>query len=186
MEDNEIIELYFARSEDAVAETDKKYGAYCRRISSNILADKRDVEECVSDTYLKTWNSIPPERPALLSAFLARIIRNISINKYRYLSAEKRGGGLLTVILSELGECIPSRSGVEKDIESARITEVIDGFLRSLSDEKRNIFILRYWYSEPISEISKIFRISESKAASVLHRVRKALKKRLEEEGISL
>ena len=186
MEDAKIIDLYFARSEEAISETDKKYGAYCRKISNNILADVRDVEESVSDAYMHAWESIPPERPKIFSAWLARVVRNISINKLNHNTAEKRGGGQTGAVLSELEECLPSPCGIDTAIESALITSAVEKFLRSLTPEKRVMFVRRYWYLDPLKDIAAGAGISEKYAASLLFRMRRSLKEFLEKEGITI
>ena len=130
LEDSKIIDLYWARKEQALAETDAKYGSYCRTIARNILRNFEDTEECVSDTWLHAWNSMPPQRPGILSAFLGRITRNLSFDRCKYQQAAKRGGGALPLALDELGECIPSAQRVEYALEQKELAAVIDRFLR--------------------------------------------------------
>lgn len=184
MNDIDIIELYFARSEKAISETDKKYGAYCNTIAENILFNKQDSEECVSDTYLKAWNSIPPNKPQKLRTYLGRITRNLAINRYKLYSAEKRGGGATDIILSELEGCIPSSLSVEDSLDEKLLVKALENFLKHQNDTKRNVFLRRYWYCEPISRIAEDFSMSESKVTSLLYRIRQKLKEYLEEEGI--
>jgi len=186
VEDNQIIELYWARSEQAITETDIKYGAYCRTIARNILHDLQDTEECVSDTYLRAWNTMPPQKPGVLSAFLGKITRNLSLDRFRSRSAQKRGMGQTVLALSELEECIPISNTTEEIAEQHRITEVLETFLQKLPQEKRRIFLQRYWYLMPIREISLQNSMSESKITAMLHRIRKELRRCLEQEEIAL
>ncbi len=186
MTDKEIIELYWIRSENAISETDSKYGAYCRSISYNILSDSRDVEECVDDTYLNTWNAIPPRRPNILMAFLGKIIRNVSINLYKKNSAQKRKGNIMGVI-DELDECVPdSRNTVDGMADRHLITECIESFLAKQPEVNADIFVRRYWYMDSIPKISTDFRMSQSKVTSILFRMRKGLKAELEEMGVEV
>ena len=184
MEDKQIVALYWERSEQAITETDTKYGAYCRTIAGNILTDELDTEECVSDTYLRAWNTMPPQKPAILSAFLGKITRNLSLDRFRTRNAQKRGAGQTVLALSELEECIPASSTTEEIVELQLLTGIIERFLRTLSDEKRRIFLQRYWYLMPVREIAHQNSMSESKITSMLHRTRKELRICLEKEGI--
>lgn len=184
MTDVEIIRLYFDRSERAIAETDRAYGKYCRYISFEILRNREDGEEVVNDTYLKTWESIPPKNPPSLKNFLGKIVRSLSINRLEYNNAQKRGGGQLDGVLEELEGCVPSRDEDYEDSELIR--KVINSFLRSLPCEKRQIFIRRYWYMSPISDIANDFGMSEGKVKMMLLRERKELKKLLEKEGVTV
>ena len=186
VEDKTIIDLYWQRSEAAIQETAIKYGSYCLKIAMNILANQEDSEECVNDAYLKMWNSLPPQRPHIFSAFLGKITRNLSLNKYKERRAQKRGGGEITLLLGELSGCIPDSSNVEAEFELKQITEVINTFLYSLDKEERIVFVRRYWYGDSIHTISQHFGISESKVKSKLFRTRKKLKIYLEKEGIHL
>ena len=184
MTDAEIIKLYFDRSERAIEETDRVYGRYCRNISFEILRNIQDSEEIVNDTYLKTWDSIPPKDPPSLKNFLAKIVRSLSINRLDYNNAQKRGGGQLDAVLSELEGCIPSYD--EKYEDGELIRQVIDSFLRSLSPEKRRIFIRRYWYMSPLADIADDMGVSEGKVKMILMRLRKDLKRRLEREWVTV
>ncbi len=186
MSDEEIIELYWQRSETAIAETKNKYGRYCHHIAYNILQNQEDCEECVNDTYLKAWEAMPPNRPALLSVFLGTITRNLSLNKYKYYSAEKRGFGQMTCVLEELDECIPGQNNVEQMIENESLTEILNQFLGKLKPKMRKIFMRRYWYLSSIKEIAKDFHMTESSVKMSLQRARVELKKILEKEGIVL
>ncbi len=182
MEDQGIVELFFDRSEQAIVETDKKYGGYCYTIAYNILASREDSEECVSDTYFSAWNTIPPRKPTLLQAFLGKITRHISIDRWRKQTAQKRGGKELTLALEELGECLDTR-GMEAEITHRELTRVLNGFLASLAETERNVFLCRYWYMDTIETIAKITGFSRSKVTSMLHRTRGKLQKKLAEEG---
>lgn len=175
MEDRRIVELYWARSERAISETMTKYGAYCRRIAFNILSDEEDAEESVNDTYLAAWNSMPPHRPALLSSFLGKLTRRLSIDRWRAKRADRRGGGEVALALEELSECIPSGSNVELEVEKAETSRMINAFIRSLSPTERRVFICRYWYLDSVSAIGQQFGFSPSKVKSMLYRTRKKL-----------
>lgn len=186
MEDKQIIDLYWERSEKAITATAEKYGQYCRSIANNILHNKEDVEECVNDTYLCAWDSIPPNRPNRLAAYLGKITRNLSLNRVKYYNAERRGLGQTELVLSELEGCISAENSVEQQLDEMFLVKAIESFLYAQPIEKRNIFIRRYWYMTPIKEIAKAYHMSESKAASLLFRMRNELKRYLEKEGISL
>ena len=186
MDDKQIIDLYWARSERAIEETDKQYGKLCHRIAFNILFDSQDSEECVNDTYLKTWAAIPPRRPAKLSAFLGKITRNLALNRYERKTAEKRGGGEVPVALEELAQCVPDPVSVEQMLDARILAEKLNEFLSNLSAEARKIFMRRYWEVCTVSEIAKIYGISESKVKVSLFRTREKLKAFLEQEGIAL
>ena len=186
MDDKQIIELYNERSETAISETAEKYGKYCYTIAYHILYNEQDSEECVSDTYLKTWETIPPQYPNKLSAFLGKITRNLALNRHRYYIREKRGYGQVVLALEELQECIPDSNKVEQAIEDKYLIEVLNRFLYDLPVEKRMIFLRRYWYLSSIQEIARDYEISESKVKMTLLRVRNKLKQILEKEGIVL
>ena len=186
MEDKNIIELYFERSEAAIAETATKYGKLCHTIAYNILYNEEDTEECVNDTYLKAWEVIPPQIPEKLAAFLGKITRNLAISKYRHNSSKKRGGGQVALALEELAECVPDKNTTEQAISDKLFLEQLNEFLEELPVEKRKIFMQRYWYLRPISEIAEEFSMSESKVKMMLHRTRNLLKVVLEKEGIVL
>lgn len=186
MEDGKIIDLYWARREEAITETDRKYGNYCRSISLHILRNEEDCEECVNDTWMRAWDTMPPKRPDYLSAFLAKIVRNLSISRYRLNHAQKRGSGETELLLMELEECLPSGKSVEEEIEGRETAAAINRFLAKLDAESRRIFVRRYFYADAIKEISESMEISESKVKSQLFRQRGRLKKHLEKEGIEL
>ena len=185
MEDKDIVALYFARSEEAITETEKKYGRYCRFIASNILASSEDAEECVNDAYMRAWMAIPPSHPILLSSFLGKITRNLALNRLGQYSAQKRGGGQVEILLSELDDCIPAKSGVEQTVDGMMLSEAIDCFLEGLPELKRRVFVQRYWYLMPISEIARDNAVSENRVKLMLYRIRIALRSYLEKEGIT-
>ena len=186
MEDETIIDLYFAREARAISETGRKYGGYCRSIAFNILHSHEDTEECVSDTWLHAWNSMPPQRPGILSAFLGRITRNLSFDRCKYQQAAKRGGGALPLALDELGECIPSAQRVEYALEQKELAAAIDRFLRTLPEKDCNLFLRRYWYVDSISVIADRYGMKENTVKSILFRTREKLRKFLGEEGIAV
>ena len=184
MNDLQIIELYFERSERAVTETANKYGGYCYSIAYAILNDNEDAEESVNDTYLRAWNSIPPHRPTALSTFLGKITRRLSIDKWRRRNAEKRGGGEIPLVLDELRECLSNEDEVHKQIEKDRLAAIINSFVAGLSFTEQKVFLCRYWYMDSIDDISRRFGFSVSKVKSMLFRMRERLRVRLEREGL--
>ena len=185
MEDNEIIELFWQRSQQAIVETDNKYGRRLKTLSMNILHDREDVEECVNDTYHAAWNTLPPEKPNYFFAYLARLTRNFSFGKYDYYHAQKR---CVTVVelSDEIENCIPSPNDLEQKMDSKEIGRIISEFLYKQPVEMRNVFVRRYWYMDSIKDISCIFHISESKVKSILFRMRNKLREHLEKEDIHL
>lgn len=183
MEDDGIVDLYWARSENAISETSKKYGNYCYSIAYNVLGNAEDADESVNDVYLEAWNNIPPHRPSVLSTFLGKITRRISIDKWRGRTAEKRGGGETVLVLDELSDCIPSNRSVEHEAEAAELSRLINNFVMALSPMDRRVFICRYWYLDPIAEIAQRFGFSQSKVKMMLHRQRKKLLDYLEREA---
>ncbi len=183
MEDEKIIELYWARQEKAIYETDKKYGKYCNTISFNILKNNEEAKECVNDTYLKAWNSIPPQRPNILKAYIGKITRNLAINRYDKKKAKKRDY-TLEIALEELDECISSNNNVENKINYNELVNILNNFLSELSQDKRKIFLERYWYLYSIKEISLRNDISESNVKTILLRLRQYLKDYLKEGGL--
>ena len=182
MNDTELIDLYLARSESAINETEKQYGSYCRAIAMGILHNKEDADECVNDTFLGVWNLIPPQRPQTFSAFIGRITRNISLDRYRKLTSQKRGGGEPSLLLGELESCIPSARNVEGEVDSRFLARAIESFLLSCKKEDRVFFVNRYWYADSVPEIAKRFGVGESKVKMSLHRTRKKLRTYLERE----
>lgn len=183
MEDNRIIDLYWQRNEDAISETASKYGKYLHSISYQILSNNADAEECVNDTYNDAWKLIPPHRPSVLSSFLGKITRRISIDLWRKNNAYKRGGGEIVLALDELEDCVSGNDNLEIDAERYELQKILNRFLKTLPDAERQIFICRYWYMDSISDIAKQFNYSESKIKSMLFRTRNRLRTVLEKEG---
>ena len=188
MDDDNILDLFFERQENALEKVRLKYGRRLLRTAMNILNNIQDSEECVSDTLLKAWEAIPPSRPTMLGAFLAKISRNLAFNKWKAKNTERRGGGEINLMLSELEDCIPSPSSNAPEAEyNANLTTVaINDCLNTMNKAMRVAFVLRYFYGESISSISVRFNISESKVKSMLHRSRKKLKIHLEKEGVAI
>ena len=184
MEDHQIIDLYWARSQQAIAESDRKYGAYCRTISMNVLGQREDAEECVNDTWLHAWNAMPPQRPALLQAFFGKLARNLSLDRWRRAHAAKRGGGRVEPALEELEGCLPDRGTVDEALDADETARVISRFLRSLSREDRLLFVRRYWYLDEPGELARRFGMTQGQVKTRLYRVRQKLRPVLEEEGI--
>ena len=182
MDDNLIIELYWQRNQLAVSETEIKYGPYCRSIAYGILQNNQDTEECVNDTWLRAWDSIPPQRPARLSAFLGRIARNLALDRYDYNHAAKRSGPF-DQLLSELSECIPCP---RDDFAQLELTQILNQFLRSLPEGRRNLFLRRYWYCDATADIAARYGLTESKVRVTLHRTRGKLAAYLQERGAAL
>lgn len=183
MKDDAIIDLYFKRDENAIVESDTKYGGYCRAIAGNILWSHEDTEECVNDTWLRAWNAIPPTRPNVLKLFFAKITRNISFDRYKRIKAQKRGGGEMDVALSELEECIATNSDVEDEVNARELEASVNRFLESISEKERNVFLRRYFYVEKISAIALRYSISNGNVSVILSRTREKLKKHLTDEG---
>lgn len=184
MSDKEIVDLYWARSEDAIFETSQKYGKLCHSIALNILRNNEDAQECVNDTYFNAWNAMPNNRPNKLMAFLAKITRNLALNKYKYKSTQARGSGSTSLALDELSECVSDELTTDTVIEKIVFGELMDRFLAELSEENKNIFILRYWFLYSTSEIAKLNHIKDNKVRTALHRMRVRLKDILEREGL--
>ena len=186
MKDEDIIELYWQRDETAIDETKLKYGGYCYSIAENILRSHEDSEECVGDTYLRTWNSIPPQRPDKFRLFLARITRNLAIDRYKYRNAAKRSGHETDLMLDELGEIVTSDSSPDRELEVKELAKSISLFLRTLSERDCSVFIRRYFFAESGAEIGKRFGLSPGNVGVILSRVRAKLRKHLEKEGYIL
>jgi RNA polymerase sigma-70 factor (ECF subfamily) len=187
MDDNEIIGLFWERSESAISALSEKYSRYCRVIALNILGNMEDAEEILNDTYNRIWNAIPPERPNNLRAFIGRITRNLSLDKLEKAKAAKRGGGQFDALLSELEECIAdSRDSFGELIETEAITVALNAFLSGQTAENRRIFVRRYWRAASIEEIAADFNMSVGKAKTILFRMRNKLRKHLESEEIYL
>lgn len=186
MDDNGIIQLYWDRNDQAIKATSDKYGHYCRAIARNILNNEEDAEECVNDTYLNAWESMPPHWPEQLAAFLGKITRNLSFNKYKRNHAEKRGGGEITLVLDELTDCVSDTDDVEQMFDRQELVKTIDSFVRSLSPEKRNVFVRRYWYADSVSAIAADHGMPQGTVSKALERTRKQLKMYLTERGFEL
>ena len=184
MEDSGIVALYWARSEVAISETSSKCGRYCFTIANNILSDREDADECVNDTYLAAWNSMPPHRPSILSTFLGKLTRRISIDRFRIRGAAKRGGGETALVLDELAETLDSGMDTARELEIKELNRELRRLLDRLEKEERDVFISRYWYVASIAEIAEKSRFSESKVKTMLHRTRKKLLQQLKEEGL--
>lgn len=183
MEDQKIIDLYWQRSEQAIAETDRKYGGYCYAIAYNILSNREDSEESVSDTYMAAWRSMPPKKPGILSAFLGKITRHLSIDRWRRRTADKRGGGETVLALEELENCVSGSESVEDAMQRRELTILINRFLDSLSEAERRVFLSRYWYVDSIQDIADTFGFSAAKVNSMLYRTREKLRRVLQKEG---
>ena len=183
MDDQRIVELYWERSEKAVSETASKYGKYCYSIAYNVLANNEDAEESVNDTYMDAWNSIPPHRPSILSTFLGKITRRISIDRWRKRSAKKRGSGVIPLVLDELHECVADDKSLEHEFEKRRLSAVVNTFVKSLPETEQKVFLCRYWYMDSIDSICRQFGFSESKVKSMRYRTRGKLRVILRKEG---
>lgn len=186
MEDAKIVQLYWSRDEQAISATADKYGNYCTFIAGNILGNNEDAEECVNDTYLHAWNSMPPHKPNILSAFLGKITRNLSINRYKHNTADKRGGGELPMVLDEISELVSDMDDVENEIEYKELIDAIDTFLGTLSVKMRGIFVRRYWYFDNISYIASRFGMTENNISVTLNHIRLKLHNYLLERGFEL
>jgi RNA polymerase sigma factor (sigma-70 family) len=186
MEDSQILDLYWGRDERAIGETAGKYGIFLWNVTWNILRSHSDAEECVNDTYLRAWDSIPPDRPTAFRAWLGRVARNLSLDRWKQSRAQKRGGDHLEVLLGELDDCIPAPHGVEQSLEDQEIASLISTFLRTLSREQRFLFLRRYWYGDAISAIAREMGCGEGRVKSSLFRIRKALRNYLESKEVFL
>ena len=184
--DEKIIELYWNRDEKAIRETDKKYGNYLYSIAYNIVNDRLDTEECVNDTYLGTWERIPPARPNVFHVFLARIIRNIAVSKFRRNTAQKRIPSEMQISLDELDECMASSPSAEEDYFVEKVAAILNDYLSSLSRRRELIFVCRYYYADKISNIAKMLGLSENSIYRELVVIRQGLKEELEKEGYFL
>ena len=183
MEDQQIVELYWQKNADAISETSSKYGAYCFTIADRILHSTEDSEECVNDTWLHAWNAMPPQRPNVLRMFLARITRNLSVNRFNARSAEKRGGGEINLVLDELADCLAGETNVEAEYEVKELEQCIRRFVRGLPERDGNVFVRRYFFTEPVAAIAKRYGLTESNVTVILSRTRKKLRLKLAKEG---
>ena len=185
MDDTKIIELFWKRDQSAIEQTAEAYGRYCRKIAFNILGVEEDVEECLNDTWLGAWNSIPPARPDCLSAFLGRITRNLAISRSRAGHAPKRTGDRLSESLDELGDfAAPSSDNVEEAVDRKSLETAINKYLDSVSEKQRKLFVRRYFYMDSVAEIAQMYGLGQSDVKVTLLRMRRSLKKVLEEEGL--
>ncbi len=188
MEDSRIVELYWARNEAAIAQTEEKYGHYCFTVAYNILGSSEDANESVNDAYMAAWNAMPPHRPQVLSVFLGKLTRRIGISRLRSSTRAKRGGGEPALPLEELAECIPDsspdRCSPEQQVEAGELAAQITSFLGTLPQTEREVFVCRYWFAAGIREISRKFGFSESRVKSMLLRTRERLRRHLSKEGL--
>lgn len=186
MEDTQIIDLFFSRSEEAIRETSKKYGSYLKTIACNILPSMEDAEEVMSDVYLAVWNTIPPQRPTVLKYYLSRIIRNQCFKRIEYLTAEKRSCNA-TVLLSELEECIPDgRRDMEEILEIKELVGLLNRFLGTLESGERQLFIARYYYAMTVPQLAEKYGCSQRQVKYRLGKIRKELKRTLQKEGMGI
>ena len=185
MEDYQIIDLYWRRDEGAIRETDHKYGTFCHRVAMNILHSFQDSEECVSDTYVRCWDTMPPQRPGSLRAYLGAIIRNLSISRYRSFHAQKRFGGA-EVLLSELSDCVPAPDNVQRTVEAGELSEIISQWLEKLEAEERALFIRRYWNGDAVKVLAGELGVRPNALTKRLLRLRESLRRYLEKEGVSV
>ena len=186
MDDSKIVQIYWDRNEQALTATSDKYGNYCISIAKNILGNKEDAEECVNDTYMRAWNSLPPHRPNILSTYLGKITRNLSFNLYKRNTADKRGGGEVPVVLDEIVDLVSDTDDVEKEIDRRELVKAIDDFLGKLPADKRSIFICRYWYFDSISNIASRFGMTNNYVSVLLNRLRLKLHNYLLERGFEI
>ena len=186
MTDQEIVALYWNREERAIEETDHKYGAYCGTIARNILRNLEDAKECVKDTWMHTWSSVPPHRPAILSSYLGTITRNLSISRYRAANAQKRRGDRLTVAYEELQESLPAGNNPEEDVNAKVLGEALNRFLAALPPKDACLLLRRYWYLDSMAQIARRYGMPEGSVRSRLHRLREKLRVYLEQEGFTV
>ncbi len=184
MEDQKIIDLFLQRKDDAIDQTSQKYGKYCYAIAWNILSNRQDAEECVNDTWLNAWNAIPPHRPERLRPFLGKITRACAFNRCKAQRAQKRGGGELPLILEELESCLPAAPSAAEETEAAALEDSVSRFLHTLPEQECSIFLRRYWFAEPLSEIARRYGLNLNTVKSSLHRSRGKLKRHLEREEL--
>lgn len=183
MDDIEIVGLFWQRDENAIACTDKKYRHYLNTIAYNILFDREDSKESVNDTYLAAWNSIPPHKPQVLSTYLGKLTRRISIDMFRKKNAEKRAGGEYSLSLDELADCFSAGNTTEQAANCQALSDAVAAYLKTLPQETRNVFLGRYYYLDPVAKIAGYCRISQSKVKILLYRTRQSLGQYLKEEG---
>ena len=182
MEDSRIIDLFFERSEQAVEELNRKYGPAVKKTAANILSDRLDVEECVNDTYLRAWNSIPPQKPNPLVSYVCKIARNLALDRYRSSTAEKRNGNM-DLVLEEMEECIPSNRNVDTELEAKDLTAAINRFLAAIPQDDRFLFVRRYWYGDSVADLAAMTGGSANRISVRLFRLREKLRTTLTKEG---
>ena len=185
MEDSKIIQLYWDRDESAIPATAAKYGGFCHSVALNLLGGREDAEECVNDTWHAAWRSMPPQRPARLRAWLGRVVRNLALDRWKRDHAQKRSPGV-TVLLDELGDCVPSPQSVERAMEAAELAETIERWLAALPKADRVLFVRRYWYGMPLKDLAGLAGTAPDRLAQRMYRLRLSLKAALEEEGITI
>lgn len=185
MEDAAIIDLYWARDQQAIAESERKYGSFCGRLARNILCNLQDAEECVNDTWHRAWNTIPPQRPNSLRAYLGRIVRNLAIDRWRRNTAQKRGEGI-EVMLSELEGCLPSGQTPQQELEHQEITRALEDWLDTLSREERAMFLRRYWYGTAVADLAAEWGCTPNCMSQRLRKLRLSLRRYFEEKEVSV
>ena len=183
MEDAQIVDLYWQRNEDAIPQTEIKYGRYCQTVANNVLGDALDAEECVNDTWLAAWNSMPDNRPTALPPYLGKITRNFALTRLSERHALKRGGGRTAEVLDELAECLPGGDDPARVAEEKDLSERIAAFMRTLPETEQQVFVARYWYMAPVDTIARRFGFTRAKTAAMLHRTRKKLRAALSKGG---
>lgn len=183
MEDSQIIDLYWQRNPDAIGETRTKYGSYCFTVADNLLANRQDAEECLNDTLLGAWNAIPPEKPHILRLFLGKITRHLAFNRYNSRTAEKRGGGQLPLVLEELDQCIAGGRDPLEEVMASELEESIRRFVKALPQREQVLFVHRYFFTEPVSQIARDNGLTVSNTSVILSRIRTRLKAHLIQEG---
>ena len=186
MQDNAIIDLFFRRDEAAIGQVQAKYGGYCYQVAFNILGYHEDSEECVADTWMGAWGAIPPQRPTHLRLFLAKLTRNLAFNRYRASRAEKRGGGQVEAVLSELSACIATEGDACDAVELQELRRCMEDFVEQLPERERNIFLRRYFYTESVQGIAKKYHMTPNNVSVILNRIRAGLKRKLIQEGFSV
>ena len=186
MDDEKIIQLYYDRSEDAIKETEAKYGRYLYSIAFSILSDEENSRECVNDALLRAWNSIPPAKPQMLQTFLGKIVRNLSLNRWQHENAKKRGSGCMAEIIEELGDLSDGGAETEQVVDSMALSAIMRDFVRGLEQTERMVFMKRYWRFMSMREIASDMDLRETNVRVMLHRTREKLRKKLREEGFDL
>lgn len=184
MEDSQIVDLYWQRSADAIVESSAKYGGYCHAIALRILGSHLDAEECVNDTWVGAWNAMPIHRPVSLPSFLGKLTRRAACNRLDAIRAKKRGGGELPLVLEELSGCIPAASDPARDVEDGELARAVNHFLRRLPERTCSVFLRRYWYAKPLSDIAARYGMSQGAVKASLFRTRQKLRDHLEKEGL--